>query len=150
MHEQVATPLELSAASDEHASIRAQLRERVTDDVSLLVTASQFRMTPATIRKVLAGEPMSHYVEKKLRAVFEGRSERGPRQPDFTKYYRVYGAYRAHGTLEGAAAALGVRTQRVHQVLLNGSRLGLFDYRPRRRRVRANPAARLLRIYESV
>jgi hypothetical protein len=41
----------------------------------------------------------------------------------------VHRLYQAHGTLAATAKALGLSRERVRQLLIQGSKVGLFEYR---------------------
>lgn len=46
-------------------------------------------------------------------------------------YRRCFQEYQRHGTLEKVGRILGLTRERIRQVLVKGSRLGLFEYKPR-------------------
>ncbi len=52
--------------------------------------------------------------------------------PSRTEFYkRCFHEYQQHGTLAKAGQTLGITRERVRQGLVKGSRLGLFEYKPR-------------------
>jgi hypothetical protein len=93
-------------------------------------------VNPSTIRKILDGKPVSYSVQEKLIAAMQRPL---PNTADWKPSYKssmverlkhVHQLYEDLGTLEAAGKAIGVTRERVRQLLVKGSQLGLFEYKP--------------------
>jgi len=105
----------------------------ITDHVGLLQTAYQFGVTPSTLRKILAGGPISRFILKKIGMTLEGRG--GPtvtskKKSSIERLLKVYQLYQQKGTLQAVGDEIGTSRERVRQLLKSGTEMGLFEYMP--------------------
>lgn len=110
-----------------------QLRRMVTNHVDLLDASSKLGVTPSTLRKILAGGPISRFIRRKIGRVLEGRERPVPVHPRRSRAERlleVYHLYQERGTLQRVADEIGLSRERVRQLLVKGSEFGLFEYKP--------------------
>lgn len=113
--------------------IFTRLRARVCNPIDLLEIASRSGVTPSTLRKILAGGPVSRFVEKKISPVLEEEADVGPiywKKSSVERLLEVYRLYQRKGTLQAAGEELGLSRERVRQLLKSGVEAGLFEYRP--------------------
>ncbi|HZR47330.1 MAG TPA: hypothetical protein VFA47_11535 [Candidatus Manganitrophaceae bacterium] len=110
-----------------------QLSEMITTQIDLLEVSSRFGVTLSTLRKILAGGPVSPFIQKKIRRVLEGSEKAGPsrrRRSDAGRLLEIYHLYQERRTLRGVADEVGLSRERVRQLLVKGSEFGLFEYHP--------------------
>lgn len=112
------------------ADLSAQIRGKVQNPIDLLEEASRFGVNSLTIQKILIGQPISRFIEKKLRAVLEGDLELPYRKRShIERLFEVFSLYQALGTLAATGRKVGLSRERVRQLLNKGTALGLFEYR---------------------
>jgi hypothetical protein len=110
-----------------------QLRKMITNHIDLLDASSRLGVTPSTLRKILAGAPISRFIQRKIGQVLEGRGSAlpgSPRRSQVERLLEVYHLYQEHGTLQRVADEIGLSRERVRQLLVKGSECGLFEYKP--------------------
>lgn len=139
--------------SNPNRQILSCLREMVGNQIDLLETASRFGVTAATLRKILAGGPISRFVEKKIGTVLEekeGASPRHCKKSSVERLLEVYRLYQRKGTLQAVGGELGLSRERVRQLLRKGMEAGLFEYKPLNRLTReiSIPKEKILDDYE--
>lgn len=90
----------------------------------------------AAVGKLLGIDPrkvnaMIHYGKRKGIIKHQWRPKREyPRNETVKKIMRIRDLYEEHGTLQSVADHIGCTKQRVHQILAQGKRHGLFDEMP--------------------
>ena len=90
----------------------------------------------AAVGKLLGIDPrkvnaMIHYGKRKGIIKHQWRPRREyPRKETIKKITRIRDLYEEHGTLQSVADHIGCTKQRVHQILAQGKRHGLFDEMP--------------------
>lgn len=112
------------------------LRKIIGNGVDLLEAASRFGVTPATLRKILAGGPISRFVEKKIVPVLEEKGGARPmrwKKSSVERLLEVYRLYQQKGTLQAVGEELGLSREGVWQLLKKGMEAGLFEYKPSNR-----------------
>ncbi|MDC4205948.1 MAG: hypothetical protein MPW17_05180 [Candidatus Manganitrophus sp.] len=127
---------ETVSMTETHRPLSEEIRERVHSNDDLLKAASTFKVTPSTLRKILAGKPISRFIERKIRAVREGGAESRSahrRRMYLVRLLEVYHLYKTRGTLTAAGQEIGLSRERIRQLLTKGSEIGLFEYPPSRR-----------------
>jgi hypothetical protein len=110
-----------------------QLSEMITSRIDLLEVSSRFGVTLSTLRKILAGGPISPFIQKKIGRALEGREKADParrRRSDAGRLLEIYHLYQERRTLRGVADEVGLSRERVRQLLVKGSEFGLFEYHP--------------------
>lgn len=125
-----------SEVCTQQTDVKPRLLELMKDESGTAVfeVASRLGVNASSIRKVLDGTPVSKALENKLRnalenvAASEGNKCLRPSKID--RYYEVFKLYRKLGTLEAVGKQLGVTRQRVRQILVKGTDIGLFEYKP--------------------
>lgn len=118
---------------DSNVRLFFQLRKMITNHVDLLNASSRLGVTPSTLRKILAGAPISRFIQRKIGRVLDGRGSALPGSPRRSRVERlleVYHLYQEHGTLQRVADEIGLSRERVRQLLVKGSECGLFEYKP--------------------
>jgi hypothetical protein len=103
-------------------------------DSRILTVAGYLRVQPATIRKVLNGIPLTHNADAKLRAALEeiGASADFDNMEPVGQTRRLLEAHKLYkelGTLRDVAVRMRITRERVRQLLVKGTRLGLFEYK---------------------
>lgn len=119
--------------------ILTRLRKRVGNPVDLLEISSRSGVTPSTLRKILAGGPVSRFVEKKIGPVLEEEGNVRPalwKRSSVERLLEVYRLYQQKGTLQAVGGELGLSRERVRQLLRIGMEAGLFEYKPSNRLTR--------------
>lgn len=96
--------------------------------------SARLRVRRSTIEKILAGQPVSLGAQQRIQAALnDGTLPNGslPHHASMVeKLRRVHELYKQRSTLEAVGSEIGVTRERVRQLLVKGSRLGLFDYKP--------------------
>lgn len=113
--------------------ISFHLRRMITHRIDLLDVSSRLGITLSTLRKILAGGPISPFIEKKVREALArgGRpAPSGRNRSDIERLLQVHRLYEQWRTLRGVADRIGLSRERVRQLLVKGSEFGLFEYRP--------------------
>lgn len=133
--------------------IYSYLRERVGNPIDLPETAYRFGVNPSTLRKILAGGPISRFIAKKIGLALEGREVTFPssrKRSDIERFLEVYHLYQQKGTLAAVGGELGLSRERVRQLLRRGMEAGLFEYKPSNRFTReiSIPKEKILDDYE--
>jgi hypothetical protein len=126
--------IQLESLQSEKSSlpIATQLREVVHNNVDLLEVASKLRVTPRTVKRVITGEAVSSYIKIKIETglrqneSFVSPSKKSPVQ----HLLEINKMYQEGGTLRSVGAKVGLSGERIRQLLLTGSKVGLFKYQP--------------------
>jgi predicted transcriptional regulator len=117
-------------------SVISVIKETVRKPIDILEASSKFGVNPSTITKILDGKPLSYSVQEKLITAVESQlidvEIRKPSNPPsmVERLNHVHRLYEDLGTLEAAGRVIGVTRERVRQLLVKGTRLGLFEYKP--------------------
>ena len=118
-------------------SLIAVIKQTISNPIDILEASSRFGVNPSTIKKILEGKPLSYNVQEKLIAAAESQlaTDAAAREPSklpsmVERLKHVHQLYEDLGTLEAAGRVIGVTRERVRQLLVKGSRLGLFEYKP--------------------
>ncbi len=112
--------------------IATQLIAAVRSKVDLLEVASKLRVTPRTVKKVITGQTVSPYIRLKIQTALQEdtalvhSSKKSPVQ----HLLEINQLYQAGGTLRSVGAKVGLSGERVRQLLLTGTEVGLFKYQP--------------------
>lgn len=112
-----------------------QLRQAVRNEVSLLLVASKLGVRPSTIRKILNGWALSRVVERRIdTALNEGALSApfGLASAKLEKLTDIFDLYQRERSLEAVGKKIGLTRERVRQLLVKGSKIGLFHYQPLR------------------
>jgi len=111
-----------------------QLRVLVNEYHLVDEAAARLHVRPSTIEKILTGQSVSLGTQQTVQMAVEAATLRREFSPFHAsmveRLTRVHQLYKQRGTLEAAGRELGLTRERVRQLLVKGSRLGLFDYRP--------------------
>jgi hypothetical protein len=117
--------------------LRLQLREMISNRIDLLDASSKLGVTLSTLRKILAGGPISPFIRRKIGRALEGADggsagadTGGKKRSNIERLLEVSRLYQEYGTLRRVAEALGLSHERVRQLLVRGSEFGLFEYHP--------------------
>jgi hypothetical protein len=105
----------------------------ITSHIDLLDASSRLGVTPSTLRKILAGGPISRFIQRKIGWALEGKEMSMParrRRSRVERLLEVYCLYQERGTLQRVADEIGLSRERVRQLLVKGSEFGLFEYKP--------------------
>lgn len=111
----------------------SRLKKLISSHVDLLNVASQWGVAPATLRRILAGGPISRFIQRKIGSVVEGPSKPSSvhrRRSSVERLLEVHRLYQERGTLQAVGDEVGLSRERVRQLLVKGSQIGLFDYKP--------------------
>lgn len=123
----------------------SRLKEMVTNKTDLLRISDNLNVNPSTVQKILAGSPISRGVRRKIHAALEqGRaSDPQPSRPyrnglngirskpsTIQRLLEVHRLYERTESLRGVGQTLGLSPEGVRQLLIKGSKIGLFKYKP--------------------
>ncbi|WDT82738.1 MAG: sigma factor-like helix-turn-helix DNA-binding protein (plasmid) [Candidatus Manganitrophus sp.] len=119
-------------ALDETAvSLFSEVARVISNEIDLLEVSSRCRVNPTTLRKILQERPVSPPTERKIRA---GLGLTPPPGAVFSRPSRVdrlcelYRLYQEKGTLAAVGRTVGLSRERVRQLLVRGTQIGLFEY----------------------
>jgi len=92
---------------------------------SFTAAAHKLQLSPRKVRDIL------YYGKRKEMIKHQWRPQKHlPTEQTRQKMLRIKGLYHEYGTLQAVADAIGCTRQRVHQILAQGKRHGLFDEMP--------------------
>lgn len=94
--------------------------------------AARLGVRPSTLSKILQGRQLSPQAHQKL--ITQLRTPGVLQEPSSHGNARLETVHRLYlelGTLQAAAETLDLTRERVRQLLVKGTRLGLFEYKPR-------------------
>lgn len=122
------------------------LKSFIEECGGVLNAASKLNIRPSTLMKFLNSKSLSPQTMKKLDSIMKRRNDLVPlglpsstlkvnrlsvhRPSLLERLHEVYNLYKEKGTLEAVGRQIGVTRERVRQLLVQGSKLGLFEYRP--------------------
>jgi hypothetical protein len=129
------------------------LKEQIVDQKSLLKVSIWLGSTPSTLRKILSGCPLSKFLFKKLSQDLQ--NWRNPdeallQSPKVQRLLLIYRLYQVKGTLENVGKQVGLRRERIRQLLNNGERLGLFEYKKPELSLPSIPKEKLIEDYKNL
>jgi len=112
------------------------LKERSTITTDIIEAWSKLGVTPSTVKKITEGGTVSHSVAKEIQSVFENSPElkgiifRKASKSKVGRLLEAYNLYKEKGTLEAVGKEMGLTRERVRQLLVKGTQLGLYEYKP--------------------
>ena len=112
-------------------STARQVSLLVKTDLDLLLVSSGLGVRPSTIRKIQYGRPISEAVERKIETALRGGALSKPATRTLSKLERLFAVhqlYEEERSLEGVGRRIGLTRERVRQLLVKGSKIGLFHY----------------------
>lgn len=117
--------------NETEASLFSEVARVVRDEIDLLEVSSRCRVNPTTLRKILEERPVSPPTEKKIRAGLGLTPPPGgilslPSRVD--QLCELYRLYQEKGTLAAVGRTVGLSRERVRQLLVRGTQIGLFEY----------------------
>jgi predicted transcriptional regulator len=127
-------PLEREANDTDSSSIfLAQLTSFIQNCSSLEGASSRLGVRPSTLKRLLAGKPVSFHPRQRIKRILNGTATCKPEfaDPVSEKLRQAHVLYEQYGTLEAAGREIGLTRERVRQLLVKGSQLGLFEYKPK-------------------
>lgn len=130
-HTEVPSP---NTLPEKRVSLQTRLKEIIRNESDLLDASSRWGINVPTLRRAFQGKDITPRTEHKILAVLDCQN---PMQLNVSKPSRsperlthVYQLYKELGTLQKVGQQIGVTRQRVRQLLVQGSKLGLFHYQP--------------------
>ena len=112
--------------------VSSELRKTIRGNADIIKAASRFGVYPSTIYKLMDGRPLSLSVKKKIcTRLVEPRVDDGPNQRlavTLDRIMQVHRLYKEKSNLAAVGREVGVTRERVRQLMLQGSELGLFEY----------------------
>jgi hypothetical protein len=136
---------EASAFRRTFSLLQERLQAMMAKNGDLLPAAVWLGVYPSTIQKILRRKPLSYGVRKKIRTAFENGGARrrlNARQAKrVQQLLEIHRLYLENGSLRIVARKVGYSQERVRYLLVRGTRLGLFAYKPKAR----PPQPRLLK-----
>lgn len=112
----------------------SEVARRVHNEIDLLEVSSRCRVNPTTLRKILEARPISYDAGKKIFAGLRSPTAagEGPVRPSRVERLRtIHRLYQEKGTLAAVGRAIGLSRERVRQMLVKGTKIGLFQYTAR-------------------
>jgi hypothetical protein len=107
------------------------IEERIKSTIELFLVSSRLGVRPSTVRKILAGKPVSQIVQTKIDTALQGSAASNPvriRCSSLERLLDVHRLYQKERTLQAVGERIGVSRERVRQLLVRGSKMGLFQY----------------------
>ena len=134
-------------------TIASELRKTIRGSADILEAASRLGVYPSTIHKILEGRKLSFDVKRKICA--QAEDDKPPKIPSHhqpvsvERLKRVYRLHQEKRTLAGVGREIDVTRERVRQLMVQGSELGLFEYKiSERPKPPVIPKKRLLEDYK--
>ena len=130
-----ATPSQRGARITEStSSLMGHLRSFINDCGSIASASTRIGIRPSTLEKLLAGRSVSFHSRQKIGRLLKDSELRKPSiaypVSMVERLRQVHVLYKEHGTLEAVGREMRLTRERVRQLLVKGSRLGLFEYKP--------------------
>ncbi|MFQ5597904.1 MAG: sigma factor-like helix-turn-helix DNA-binding protein [Nitrospiria bacterium] len=115
-------------------SVMTLLSSVVQDDIDLFELASRLDIRPSTMRKIVEGQPLSPYVDEKVRFALRHSLLSNPpvKRSPTERLLEIHRLYMKEGTLRAVGEKMGLSRERVRQLLSKGAEMGLFHYPPRK------------------
>ncbi|MCG3117779.1 MAG: hypothetical protein LLH30_19075 [Candidatus Manganitrophus sp. SA1] len=120
------------ALNETAASLFSEVARVISNEIDLLEVSSRCRVNPTTLRKILQERPVSPPTERKIRAGLGLTPPPGAvfsRPSRVDRLYELYRLYQEKGTLAAVGRTVGLSRERVRQLLVRGTEIGLFEYR---------------------
>lgn len=122
------------STSELKVSLQSRLQEMANDNTGVLRVSFRLGVKPSSVRKILDGKPVTPSVTQKvqsaLRKGIESREQNMQNPSMVRRFHKINNLYQEKGTLEAVGKEIGVTRERVRQILVKGSKLGFFDYKP--------------------
>lgn len=116
------------------SSIIGNLRSFIKECGSIPIASIRLGVRISTLEKLLAGTSVSFHSKQKIGRLLNDRELRKASiaypASMVERLTKVHVLYKEHGTLEAVGREMGLTRERVRQLLVKGSRLGLFEYKP--------------------
>lgn len=120
-----------------------RLNDYIVSRGGIYRAALRLHVHPGTLEKILHNKKVSLPTRKKLLTLIKGKTTTASSEnrseskqskilkPSLVeKLHQAYNLYQEKGTLEAVGRHLGLTRERVRQILVKGTQLGLFEYKP--------------------
>jgi plasmid maintenance system antidote protein VapI len=112
-----------------------QLRSFINECDSTTNAAIRLGVRPSTLEKLLSGKSVSSLSVAKIdsslkRADILNKNFQNCTAPKAERLKQVFMYYKQYRSLERVGKKMGITRERVRQLLVEGTRLGLFEYKP--------------------
>ena len=112
--------------------LASELRKTIKGEADIINAASRLNVYRSTIFKLMSGRPVSLSVKKKIcTRLGEPRVDDEANQRlavTLDRIMQIHRLYKEKGNLAAVGREIGVTRERVRQLMLHGSKLGLFEY----------------------
>jgi hypothetical protein len=108
-----------------------RIEERIKSTLELILVSSRLGVRPSTVRKILSEKPVSQIVQTKINSALREGAAAMPvriRCSSLERLLDVHRLYQKERTLQAVGERIGVSRERVRQLLVRGSKMGLFRY----------------------
>jgi hypothetical protein len=135
LHRMIETKITSAGTSRSESKLgsSSQLKEKSIITTDIIEAWSKLGVHASILKKIVEGAPIPRGMAKKIRSAFKNSPElkgiifHKPSMVERLLY--VYNLYREKGTLEAVGKEIGLTRERVRQLLVKGTQLGLFEYK---------------------
>jgi hypothetical protein len=116
--------------------LSGRIQDMVKNDLGLYTVSSELGVRPSTLRKILEGKSVSPILERKIDAALRNGAAEDPvriRRSSPERLLQTFLLYQRERSLHAVGKRMGLCRERVRQLLVKGSQIGLFRYESLRR-----------------
>ncbi len=123
-----------TSGSESKLELSSQLKEKTIITTDIIEAWEKLGVHASILKKIMEGVTIPRGMTKKIRSALKNSPGlKGiifHRPSMVERLHYVYNLYREKGTLEAVGKEIGLTRERVRQLLVKGTQLGLFEYKP--------------------